>query len=287
MKARIVHSIDELRAAVAARRGAGASVGLVPTMGALHAGHGSLIESSVRENGCTVVSVFVNPIQFNDAGDYQKYPRTLDGDAELCGDAGAELVFAPSDADMYPRPQLSFVNVESVSERLCGAFRPGHFRGVATVVLKLFNIVLPDVAYFGEKDAQQLAVIRRMAADLNVPVRIVGVPIVREPDGLAMSSRNRHLSADERRIAPSLHQALAGLQARIAAGVLDPASLIRDAASEMEHSGLRVEYLEIVDPDSIQPVDPIAGPVLAACAVWLGATRLIDNVTCTPPNTKS
>jgi pantoate--beta-alanine ligase len=282
MTARIIHSIEELRTAIAARRRAGASVGLVPTMGALHAGHRSLIERSVRETSCTVVSVFVNPIQFNDSGDYQKYPRTLEDDARLCGDAGAEFVFAPANAEMYPQPQLSFVNVESVSERLCGAFRPGHFRGVATVVLKLINIVQPDVAYFGEKDAQQLAVLRRMVRDLNVPVRVVGVPIVRESDGLAMSSRNRHLSAEERQLAPSIHQALLRVSTRIAEGVTDPEQVSREAIAELERKGLRVEYLEIVNPDSIQPVERIAGPVLVACAVWLGATRLIDNVVCTP-----
>jgi pantoate--beta-alanine ligase len=282
VKACIFHSIEELRAVLAVRRRAGATIGLVPTMGALHAGHRSLIERSVRETGCTVVSIFVNPIQFNDAGDYQKYPRTLDDDARLCGEAGAEIVFAPANEEMYAQPQRSFVNVEVLGERLCGAFRPGHFRGVATVVLKLFNIVQPDLAYFGEKDAQQLAILRRMAGDLNVPVSIVGVPIVRESDGLAMSSRNRHLRAEERRVAPSIYQALLRAKASIAEGVTDPGQVSRRAVSELEREGLRVEYLEIVDPDSIQSVDRIAGPVLVACAVWLGSTRLIDNIVCTP-----
>ena len=282
MTARIIHSIYELRAAVAGRRSAGASIGLVPTMGALHAGHRRLIEQSVRETACTVVSVFVNPIQFNDAGDFDKYPRTLDDDARLCGEAGAEIVFAPSNGEIYPQTQHSFVEVSGVSERLCGAFRPGHFRGVATVVLKLFNIVQPDVAYFGEKDAQQLAVLRRMARDLNVPVQIVGVPIVREHDGLAMSSRNRHLSVEEREVAPLIYGALLRAKTRIASGVSDPGQVSRESASELERQGLRVEYLEIVDPDSIQPVEKIVRPVLLATAVWLGSTRLIDNVVCTP-----
>jgi pantoate--beta-alanine ligase len=282
MTAHIIHSIEELRAASAKRRSAGASIGLVPTMGALHAGHRRLVEQSARETACTVVSVFVNPIQFNDAGDYDKYPRTLEDDARLCGEAGAEIVFAPSNEEMYPQPQLSFVEVAGVSERLCGAFRPGHFRGVATVVLKLFNIVQPDIAYFGEKDAQQFAVLRRMVCDLNVPVQIVGVPIVRESDGLAISSRNRHLSAEERRVAPLIYGALLRARARIAAGVSDPGHVSREAISELERQGLRVEYLEIVDPDSIQPVERIERPVLVAAAVWLGSTRLIDNVVCTP-----
>jgi pantoate--beta-alanine ligase len=183
---------------------------------------------------------------------------------------------------MYPQPQRTFVDVEGVSANLCGAFRPGHFRGVATVVLKLFNIVQPDVAYFGEKDAQQLAVIRRMVSDLNLPLRVVGVPIVRESDGLAMSSRNRHLSAGERQIAPAVHRSLLRARARIAGGVSDPGQVRREAVADMERQGLRVEYVEIVDPDSIQPVGRIAGPVLVACAVWLGSTRLIDNVVCAP-----
>jgi pantoate--beta-alanine ligase len=282
MHALILRYIEEVRSALAVRRRAGAGIGLVPTMGALHAGHLRLIEQSVRETACTVVSVFVNPIQFNDAGDYQKYPRSLDEDARLCGNAGAEFVYAPANEEMYPRPQRTFVDVEGVSAHLCGAFRPGHFRGVATVVLKLFNIVQPDIAYFGEKDAQQLAVIRRMASDLNLPLRIVGVPIVRESDGLAMSSRNRHLSAAERRVAPALYRSLLRARARIAGGMSDPGQVSREAVSDMERQGLRVEYLEIVDPDSIQPVDRIVGPVLVACAVWLGSTRLIDNVVCAP-----
>jgi len=282
MTARIVHSIEELRAGLSAVRRAGVGVGLVPTMGALHAGHRSLIEQSVRETGCTVVSVYVNPIQFNDATDYKSYPRTLGDDARLCGDAGAEIVFAPSIEEMYPQPQRAFVEVEELTQGLCGAFRPGHFRGVATVVLKLFNIVQPDIAYFGQKDAQQLAVIRRMAADLNVPLRIVGVPIVREADGLAMSSRNRHLSPAERQAAPSIYHALLHVRARIAEGVLDPAQATREASAEMERQGLRVEYLEIVDPDSMQRVEKISGQVLAATAAWLGSTRLIDNIVCAP-----
>ena len=282
MTARIIHSIEELRDALAGVRRSGVSIGLVPTMGALHAGHRRLIEQSARENSCTVVSVYVNPIQFNDANDYQAYPRTLDDDARLCGDAGAEIVFSPSSEEMYPQPQRSFVNVEELTDGLCGAFRPGHFRGVTTVVLKLLNIVQPDAVYFGEKDAQQLAVIRRMVADLNVPVRIVPVPIVREADGLAMSSRNRRLSPAERQVAPAIYQALLQVRSRIAAGASDPAQVTRDAVAELERQGMRVEYLEIVEPDSMRPVERVAGPVLVATAAWLGVTRLIDNIVCTP-----
>ena len=282
MTARIIHTIKELRDRLNAVPRAVVSVGLVPTMGALHAGHRRLIEQSARDNGCTVVSVYVNPIQFNAAGDYQSYPRALADDVRLCGEAGAAFVFAPSTEEMYPQPQRSFVEVETLTDGLCGAFRPGHFRGVATVVLKLFNIVEPDVAYFGEKDAQQLAVIRRMVADLNLQLRVVGVPIAREEDGLAMSSRNRHLSLDERRIAPSIYQALLRAQARIAEGISDPAQITVEAISQIELHGLRVEYFEIVDVHSMQSVDRIAGPVLVATAAWLGSTRLIDNIRCGP-----
>jgi pantoate--beta-alanine ligase len=252
-------------------------------MGALHAGHARLIEHAVRETDCAVVSIFVNPIQFNDPRDYGQYPRTLDEDAALCGRLGAPIVFAPSGEEMYPRPQQSFVDVPGVAEFLCGQFRPGHFRGVATVVLKLFQIVQPDVAYFGEKDAQQLAVIRRMVSDLNVPLRIVGVPTVRAPDGLALSSRNRLLSAAERRLAPVLFQVLEQARERIAAGARDAAAVRREAVAALDERHIRVEYLELVDPESMQPVERIDAPVCVAAAIWLGSTRLIDNLLCTPP----
>jgi pantoate--beta-alanine ligase len=206
--ARIIGSIQELRGTLTPIRTAGRTIGLVPTMGALHAGHGRLIETARRENDCVVVSVFVNPIQFDRSDDYDRYPRPLSNDVEFCTRLGVDFVFAPSVGEMYPRPQRAFVEVTEVSERLCGQFRPGHFRGVATVVLKLLNVVQPDRAYFGEKDAQQLAVIRRMAADLNVPVIVVEVPTLREADGLAMSSRNQLLSPEERQIAPVLSRAL-------------------------------------------------------------------------------
>jgi pantoate--beta-alanine ligase len=252
-------------------------------MGALHAGHARLIEQAVRETDCAVVSIFVNPIQFNDPRDYGQYPRTLVEDAALCGRLGAPIVFAPAGEEMYPRPQQSFVEVQGVTEFLCGQFRPGHFRGVATVVLKLFQIVQPDVAYFGEKDAQQLAVIRRMVSDLNVPLRIVEVATVREHDGLALSSRNRLLSGEERRLAPALYQVLRQAQDRIAAGACDAAAVRREAVAALDERRIRVEYLEIVDPESMQPLERIDAPVRVAAAIWLGVTRLIDNLLCTPP----
>jgi len=283
MSAQLVHTIAGVREAVARLRGSGKTIGLVPTMGALHAGHGRLIETARAECGAVAVSIFVNPIQFDRADDFERYPRTLATDAAFAEARGAGLVFAPEIAEMYPRRQRAFVDVEALTEHLCGRFRPGHFRGVATVVAKLLNIVQPDRAYFGEKDAQQLAVIRRMVADLNLPVEIVGVPTVREGDGLALSSRNQHLSAEERAVAPMLYQSLAAAQAAIARGERDSERAKQAALTVLvAEPRIRVEYFEIVDPDELQPVAEIAGPVLVAAAAWLGATRLIDNVVARP-----
>jgi pantoate--beta-alanine ligase len=277
----IVRGIQDLRQQLSALRNG--RIGFVPTMGALHPGHGRLIETSVRENPCTVVSIFVNPSQFNNPADFAKYPRTFETDAAFCESLGASIIFAPSNQEMYPEPQQAFVEVARVSEPLEGAFRPGHFRGVATVVMKLFQIVQPDRAYFGEKDAQQLAVIRRMVADLNVPVEIVGVATIREPDGLAMSSRNQRLTPAERALAPLLYQALQLAASRIAQGVRDPAVIAQEAAATLARPEIRLEYLEIVDPDSMQPVERIQGPIRIAIAAWLGSTRLIDNVLVAAP----
>jgi pantoate--beta-alanine ligase len=252
-------------------------------MGALHAGHVSLIERARRESGTVVVSIFVNPLQFDRPEDLDRYPRTLDTDVELCREHGVDVVFAPSAAEMYPRPLELGVDVGRLADHLCGRYRPGHFAGVATVVLKLFGIVLPDVAYFGEKDAQQLAVVRRLVTDFNVPVTIVPVPTVREPDGLALSSRNLRLSADERLLAPSLYKALQHAASRVDQGAVDAAEIERDAAALIPaDQRLRLEYLQLVDPDLFQPVTTIAGPVVAAGALWVGQTRLIDNLRCTP-----
>jgi pantoate--beta-alanine ligase len=274
----VIDSIQEVRLALAAHRKRGGSIGLVPTMGALHRGHGSLLEAAARDTDLVVVSIFVNPIQFNDPRDFKQYPRTLDSDAAYAESLGARIVFAPSAQEMYPEPQSSFVDVEGVSGHLCGKFRPGHFRGVATVVLKLLQIIQPDRAYFGEKDAQQLAVIRRMVRDLNVPVQIASVPTVREPDGLAMSSRNQHLTASERRIAPALYRTLQSAEKQIAGGADDPELVKQEALEALRHADIRVEYLEVVDAQSMQPVERILGPVLIAAAIWIGGTRLIDNV---------
>jgi pantoate--beta-alanine ligase len=274
----IVHTIADTRRLVASARASGTSIGFVPTMGALHAGHASLIERARAECGFVAVSIFVNPLQFDRQDDLERYPRTLDTDAALCGSLGVDIVFAPNAQEMYPTPQEFTVDVGSLADHLCGRFRPGHFRGVATVVLKLLNIVQCDTAYFGEKDAQQLAIIRRMTSDLNVPVRIVGVPTVREADGLAMSSRNRHLSPVERQQAPALYRALLEARRLIDAGVRDAAQIVRDAARLVpEAPGVRLEYLQVVDPGTLQPVDRVTGDVLIAGALWVGTTRLIDN----------
>jgi pantoate--beta-alanine ligase len=275
MYVRAVHTVNDLRKALESAE----LIGLVPTMGALHAGHENLIQMARRECSTVAVSIFVNPIQFGPSEDYARYRRTLEQDLEACARRGADLVFAPPVEEMYPLPQLTFVEVTRVSEHLCGKFRPGHFRGVATVVLKLLNIVQPQRAYFGEKDLQQLQVIRRMVLDLNVPVTIVGVPTVREPDGLALSSRNKYLSEEERRAAPALHQALQAAVRGIKEGERD-VTKARTAAVEIldKQPLIRVEYLEIVDPDELAPVSTIGRSVRIAAAIWIGRTRLIDNV---------
>jgi len=282
MALEIVEAIAGLRARVAARRSAGL-VGLVPTMGALHEGHASLIRQARAECSSVVVSIFVNPIQFDRPEDLERYPRSLDVDAALCASLGVDLVFAPTVAEMYPVSLECRVEVGRLADHLCGRFRPGHFSGVATVVLKLFEIVQQDRAYFGEKDAQQLAVVRRLVSDFNVATTIVGVPTVRESDGLALSSRNQRLDPDERQLASALYHALQRVKSAIAAGVSNVSELKQLAATQIPPDPrLRLEYFEIVDPVDFQPVDAVTGPVVAAGALWVGTTRLIDNMRCVP-----
>jgi len=273
----VIPGIDELRARLSRERGH--SIGLVPTMGALHRGHAKLLEAARRENDFVVASIFVNPIQFDRSEDLDNYPRTMEDDLRVCGSEGVDLVFAPSTADLYPRELLTFVESPTLAAHLCGAHRPGHFRGVATVVLKLFNIVQPDRAYFGEKDAQQLAIIRRMVLDLNVPLMVVPVATVREEDGLAISSRNKHLTAAQREIAPVLSRALRNALDSIDRGERRAAALWEAALGTFaQYREARLEYFEITDPDTLQPVERVEGPVLVASAMWLGSTRLIDNM---------
>ena len=282
MAPEIVDTIAALRSRVATRRSAG-PLGLVPTMGALHEGHASLIRQARAECSTVVVSIFVNPIQFDRPEDLERYPRSLDVDVALCASLGVDFVFAPSVAEMYPVPLECRVEVGRLADHLCGKFRPGHFSGVATVVLKLFQIVQQDRAYFGEKDAQQLAVIRRMVSDVNIPTTIIGVPTVREPDGLALSSRNQRLDSRERQLALALVRALQQVKAAIAAGVSGVADLKQLAARQIPPDpSLRLEYFELVDPVDFQPVQRVDGAVVAAGALWVGATRLIDNMRCVP-----
>jgi pantoate--beta-alanine ligase len=283
----LLDTIAATRAAIAESRSRG-SIGFVPTMGALHAGHASLIQRARSECRTVVVSIFVNPLQFDRPEDLERYPRSLETDLELCRRDGVDLVFAPSVSEMYPRPMEMAVDVGRLANHLCGRYRPGHFKGVATVVLKLLEIVQADVAYFGEKDAQQLAVVRRLVTDFNVPVRIAGVPTVREPDGLALSSRNQRLTADERRLAPCLYAALRRVAASVDKGVSNVSEITRDATTAIPtDERLRLEYLELVDPEDFQPLTRVTGPVVAAGALWVGNTRLIDNIRCTPPRTSA
>jgi pantoate--beta-alanine ligase len=274
-----IETIADLRVRLRNER----SIALVPTMGALHAGHAELIKIARRQSGVVVVSIFVNPLQFNSPDDLARYPRTLQADLALCNELGVDLAFAPSAGEVYPEPLQCSVDVGRLADHLCGKFRPGHFRGVATIVLKLFEMVRPHRAYFGEKDAQQLAIIRQMVADFNLPITIIEVPTVREADGLAMSSRNRHLSVDERRLASCLYAALSAARRAIASGERSAIAITRAAAEQIPQSDtLKLEYLEIVDPATMQPVERIEPPVRIAAAMWVGSTRLIDNVLVKP-----
>ncbi|MBK9169277.1 MAG: pantoate--beta-alanine ligase [Bryobacterales bacterium] len=275
--------VEATIAGIRRRLGGRRPVALVPTMGALHEGHGALMDAARRDGGICVVSIFVNPIQFDRPDDYAKYTIDLSRDKAFCEAHGMDAIFAPAPEEMYPQPPATFVEVSGISEHLCGRFRPGHFRGVATVVAKLFQITGPDRAYFGEKDAQQLAVIERMVADLNMPVAIVPVPTVREPDGLALSSRNRRLAPEQRRVAPALYRALEAAKRQLEQGTSDPRVAVQAAEAVLASvPEFRVEYLEIACAASMAPVERIDGPVRIAAAAWLGDVRLIDNVLFTP-----
>ena len=270
-----VHTIREAREW---RRGGG-SVGLVPTMGYLHAGHLSLVERARRENDRVAASLFVNPTQFGPSEDLARYPRDVERDTRLLEAAGCDLLFAPSVEEMYPAGFETAVDVGSVSTPLEGARRPGHFRGVATVVLKLFGILQPDRSYFGQKDAQQLAVIKKMVRDLDVPVDVRACPTVRETDGLAMSSRNVYLDPDDRRAAPALHRALAAARDRWAAGERDAEALRRALRSVLEaEPRIRVDYVSVADPVTCRELDRVEGAALLSVAAAVGKARLIDNV---------
>ena len=275
----IVKTVDEVRKYVKEWRKNGETVGLVPTMGFLHQGHQSLIKKSVENNDRTVVSVFVNPIQFGPNEDLEAYPRDLERDSALCEETGADIIFNPEPSEMYKDGFVSFVDMNGLTNHLCGLSRPVHFRGVCTVVTKLFNIVCPDRAYFGQKDAQQLAVIKRMVKDLNMPLEIVGCPIVREADGLAMSSRNTYMNAEERKAALILSQSIKLGQKLVEDGERD-ASVVRGKMIELLSSEpmAEVEYVNVVNNLTMEDIDVIEGDILVAIAVKIdNKVRLIDN----------
>ena len=280
----IVETIANTRDLIAQTRAAGKTIGLTPTMGALHEGHLSLVRRCRKECDFSVVSIFVNPTQFGPGEDFDSYPRTFDTDCAACRDLGVDLIFAPAPEEMYPRENLTWLDVDTIGDHLCGAARPGFFRGVCTVVTKLFNVIQPDIAYFGEKDAQQLAVITRMVADLNLPLEIRGCPIVRESDGLAMSSRNQYLDPEQRRQAVCLFQALRHAQQLIENGQTDTTALIDAIKTIIEKQPqARIDYISIVDRNLMQPLVKIDRPVRIALAVHLGPARLIDNIAIDPP----
>jgi pantoate--beta-alanine ligase len=280
---RTVRTVDELRCALAPARREGKRIGLVPTMGALHDGHLSLIARARAECDIVVVSLFVNPAQFDERDDLQRYPRRERHDADLAATAGASLLFAPSVDEVYPHGFATAVEVLGVGDRLEGAARgPEHFRGVSTVVTKLLGMAMPDVAYFGQKDAQQVVVVRRLVADLNLPVRIQVCPTVRDPDGLAMSSRNSRLSAQERLRALALPHALQAAARRAAEGERSASALVDAARAAMAARGVEPEYVELVDPETFEPCDLLERDALLALAARIGETRLIDNAVLRP-----
>ena len=276
---KICTTIHEMRATSRAARRAGKRLGFVPTMGALHEGHLSLVRAARASSEVVAASIFVNPTQFGPNEDLAKYPRSFERDCEMLEHEGVQLLFAPSVEEMYAGGAVTWVTVEGLSEKLDGRSRPGHFRGVATVVAKLFHAVEPDAAFFGQKDAAQIAVIRRMIRDLNLPVEIVVCPIVREADGLAMSSRNAYLDAEQRKQALVLHRSLLRVKKLVEAGERSAFNLLKVGREEIaRENSVRLDYFEIVDPDTLDPVEDVSEGALVAVAAYVGSTRLIDNI---------
>jgi pantoate--beta-alanine ligase len=279
MNLKVFTKIGEMRAAARAAREGGKRLGFVPTMGALHEGHLSLVRAARAACDVVAASIFVNPTQFGANEDLEKYPRSFDRDHELLEREGVALLFAPSVEEMYPAGAVTWVVVEELSGKLDGRSRPGHFRGVTTVVAKLFHIVEPDVAFFGQKDAAQVAIIRRMVRDLRLPVGVSVCPIVREPDGLAMSSRNAYLDREQRQQVLVLYRSLMRIQGLAEKGEMNSSRLVEAGRAEISREpGVRLDYFEIVNPETLDPVEEISGGGLVAVAAWVGATRLIDNV---------
>ncbi|MGA9965101.1 MAG: pantoate--beta-alanine ligase [Terriglobales bacterium] len=276
---KICKTIEEMRSASRDTRRGGKRFGFVPTMGALHEGHLSLVRAAKAKSDVVAVSIFVNPLQFGPTEDLAKYPRSFERDRALLEKEAVDIVFAPQPEEMYPKGGVTYVTVEGLSEKLCGKSRPGHFRGVATVVAKLFHIVEPDLAFFGQKDAAQATIIRRMVRDLNLPVEIIVCPIVREPDGLAMSSRNVYLRPEERKAALVLNRSLTETKNRFDHGERNARKLIASGKQVMgQESRVRLDYFEIVDPDTLDPVHEVSRSALVAVAALVGNTRLIDNI---------
>ncbi|MFP3902652.1 MAG: pantoate--beta-alanine ligase [Armatimonadota bacterium] len=275
---RIAETIEEARSIVSRARTNGETIGMVPTMGAIHEGHLSLVQRAVNSDDFVVVSIFVNPTQFGPDEDYEEYPRQRQRDAQMLQAEGANLIFAPTPGEMYPPDFCTYVNVTGITEVLCGAHRPGHFRGVTTVVTKLFNIIQPDRAYFGRKDYQQYIVLRQMANDLNIPVEIIPCETVREPDGLAVSSRNQYLTPEQRRAAPTIYQALQKGAAVIEEG--GSAEEAKETIADLieQEPSLKVQYVEALDPTALKEPEHEGPPLLLAVAAFAGDTRLIDNI---------
>ena len=286
MSLTILHTASEMRNAARALRGAGKRLGFVPTMGALHEGHLSLVRAAHASCDAVAASIFVNPAQFGPNEDLAKYPRSFERDRALLEKAGVQLLFAPTVEEMYPPGSVTWVAVEGLSEKLDGKSRPGHFRGVTTVVAKLFHIVEPAAAFFGQKDAAQVAILRRMVRDLHLPVEIVVCPIVREPDGLAMSSRNAYLSEEQRRQALVLYRSLQRVKRLVDEGERDAGKLVAAGRKVLAEEGaVRLDYFEVVDPDTLDAIADISPGALVAVAAYVGTTRLIDNLVLTKADT--
>jgi pantoate--beta-alanine ligase len=276
---KVAKTIESVRNLVKAARSKGKIIGFVPTMGALHIGHISLIEAAAKKCDFVVVSIFVNPTQFGPGEDFEKYPRPLKADLEICRKTSVDVVFTPTTKQMYPQENLTWVNVEKLTEQLCGRFRPGHFSVVTTVCAKLFNIVAPDIAFFGQKDAQQAIVVKRMVTDLNMPLKIVVCPTVRQADGLAVSSRNQYLTRQQKKNAPLIYKSLQKCQRLIEDGVADSKTIINQMRKILQQApSIKIEYISIVDADTLQELKKITSKVLTAVAVKIGPTRLIDNI---------
>jgi pantoate--beta-alanine ligase len=276
---KVTKTIKSVRKFVKTARRKDKKIGFVPTMGALHIGHISLIKKAKQQTDFVVVSIFVNPTQFGPSEDFKKYPRPIKSDLAICRKAGVDVVFAPSAQEMYPDENLTWVNVEKLTKPLCGKLRLGHFRGVATVCAKLFNIVAPDVAFFGQKDAQQALVIKQMVADLNMPLKVVVCPTVRQAEGLAVSSRNQYLTRQQKKDATYIFRALKKSESQIKQGIKRSKSIIGEMKKILKQvPSIKIEYISIVDAETLQELDKITGRVLIAVAVKIGSTRLIDNI---------